>query len=327
MKRKNNLFDKIANRENIILADKLARKGKKKQPGIKWFDKHYEKNIDRIVSDLLSGRYKTPKYITFKIYDPKERDISVLPYRDRIIHHGIMIPLEPILTSTYIANSYSCIKLKGVHAALKDIKNSLKDLKRTKYCLKIDIHKFYPSVNHDILKWLLRKKIKDKKLLALLDNIIDSSDGIPIGNLMSQYFGNFYLTYFDHFVKEVLMVKYYFRYADDMVFLAETKQELHFILHAVKDYLKDKLKLKLKKNYQIFPVKSRGIDFLGYVFYHDRIMLRKRIKKKFARKLSKRISKPSLASYLGWAKHCNSKNLIRKFLNNKKWNRHKIKNS
>ena len=318
MKRKNNIFDKIANKENIILADKLARKGKNKQPGIKWFDKNFDKNINRIVEELISGSYKTPKYITFKIYDPKERDISVLPYRDRVVHHAIMVPLESILTSTYTANSYSCIKRKGVHGAVRDIKRSLKDLKRTKYCLKIDIQKYYPSVDHCILKYVLRRKIKDKKLLLLLDNIIDSAEGLPIGNLMSQYFGNFYLTYFDHFVKEVLKVKYYFRYADDMVFLAESKQELHFILQAVKDYLHVNLKLKIKKSYQIYPVKSRGIDFLGYVFFHDCIKLRKRIKKKMARKIAKGISKSSLASYLGWAKHCNSKNLINILLNKKK---------
>lgn len=136
---------------------------------------------------LLTGTYVTSKYKTFKIYEPKERIIFSLPYYpDRIIHHAIMNILEPIWVNIFIDNTYSCIKGRGIHKLAKDLKGDLqKDRENTKYCLKLDITKFYPSIDHDILKKIIRKKIKDKLLLVLLDSIIDSAEGVPIGNYLS----------------------------------------------------------------------------------------------------------------------------------------------
>ena len=182
------------------------------------------------------------------------------------------------------------------------------------YCLKLDITKFYPSVNHDILKALLRRKFKDAKLLALLEEIINSAEGLPIGNYLSQYMANFYLSYFDHWIKETKAVKYYYRYADDLVFLHHDKEYLHQLLTEIKHYLYNNLHLHVKGNHQVFPVASRGIDFVGYKFYHTHTRLRKGIKKNFARMLAKNKNSKSIASYNGWAKHCNSKHLIKKLL-------------
>jgi hypothetical protein len=162
---------------------------------------------------------------------------------------------------------------------------------------------------------LLRRKIKDNDLLWLLDEIIDSTGGLPIGNYLSQYLANFYLTYFDHWMKEEIRVKYYFRYADDMVILSGDKSSLHQLLSEIIEYLNTNLKLEVKQNYQVFPVASRGIDFVGYVFYHTHTRLRKNIKQNFARMLRYRRNKQSIASYRGWAVHCNSKNLLKKLLN------------
>jgi hypothetical protein len=125
---------------------------------------------------------------------------------------------------------------------------------------------------------------------------------------------NFYLTYFDHWIKENQKVIYYFRYADDMVFLSSDKQYLHNLLFNIKNYLSENLKLTVKKNYQVFPVHVRGIDFLGYVFYHDHIKVRKRIKQNFARMLKRSKNKESIASYSGWLKHANCINLKNKLL-------------
>jgi len=194
------------------------------------------------------------------------------------------------------------------------VKEALKDTAGTEYCLKLDIRKFYPNVNHDILKEQLRRKIKDNDLLWLLDEIIDSADGLPIGNYLSQYFANFYLTYFDHWIKEVKRVKYYYRYADDIVILAGNKPYLHQILHEISMYLKDNLKLQVKDNYQVFPVDARGIDFVGYVFRHTHTRLRKSIKQNFAIMLAKNKNAQSIASYQGWAKHCDSIHLLKKLL-------------
>jgi hypothetical protein len=223
--------------------------------------------------------------------------------------------LESIFVATFTADTYSCIKKRGIHAAERALKETLNDIEGTQYCLKLDIKKFYPSVDHAIMKQLLRKKIKDQDLLWLLDGIIDSADGLPIGNYLSQYFSNFYLTYFDHWLKEVKRVRYYFRYADDMVILSDNKPCLHQLLSEIRIYLQENLKLEVKHNYQVFPVKDRGIDFVGYVFFHTHVLLRKSIKQSFARMLKRNKNPQSTASYKGWAKHCNSKNLLKKLLN------------
>lgn len=320
MKRINNLFDKIISIENLNQAEIKARKGKSKQYGVTVFDKSPKENISRLYQMLLEKQYKTSEYTTFKIFEPKERLVFRLPYfPDRITHHAVMNILEPIFNKLFTADTYSCIKGRGIHGAANNLKIALKDQENTKYCLKLDIVKFYPNVDHEVLKNLLRKKFKDQDLLWLLDEIIDSADGIPIGNYLSQYFANFYLTYFDHWIKETIQVKYYFRYADDIIILSNNKPHLHELLAEIKRYLNDNLKLQIKGNYQIFPVESRGIDFVGYVFYHTHTRLRKSIKKRFAKAVSKTKNKATIASYNGWAKHCNSKHLLKKLVPNEQF--------
>lgn len=320
MKRFNNLFEQICSIENIELADDRARKNKTRRRNVKIHDKHRKEDNLKIREMLLKSTYVTSKYKTFKIYEPKERIIFSLPYYpDRIIHHAIMNILEPIWVNIFIENTYSCIKDRGIHKLVKDLKCDLvNDKEGTKYCLKLDITKFYPSVNHDILKNIIRKKIKDIKLLQLLDSIIDSADGVPIGNYLSQFFANLYLAYFDHWVKEVLKVKYYYRYADDIVILSDNKEQLHKYLQKIKQYLDINLKLKIKSNYQIFPTDSRGINFVGYIFRHDYILLRKSLKyrmfilvnKYLHNKITFTNFKNGMNSYAGWLKFCNSKHLL-----------------
>lgn len=315
MKRINNLYERICSIENLEHADSIARKGKLNQPGVIKHDQNRDRNLQQLHEMLINKTYKTSPYTTFTIYEPKERIIFRLPYfPDRIVHHAVMNILEPIFVSTFTADTYSCIKKRGIHAAAAAVKSSLKDITGTRFCLKLDIKKFYPNVDHEILKQLLRRKIKDQDLLWLLDGIIDSADGLPIGNYLSQYFANFYLTYFDHWMKEQLQIKYYFRYADDMVILSVNKEYLHQVLNQIRNYLHEKLKLTVKDNYQVFPVDARGIDFVGYVFRHTHTLLRKSIKQSFARMLSRIKNPQSIASYRGWAVHCNSKNLLKKLL-------------
>ena len=276
MKRYNNLFEKIISLENLELADKKARRGKKSY-GIKIFDRNREKNLRRLHEDLKEHRFHTSEYKIEKIFEPKERDIYKLPYYpDRIVHHAIMNILEPIWTSVFIKETYSCIKGRGIHKAVCDVKKAMKDVDGTRYCLKIDIRKFYPTINHAIMKEIIRKKIKCEGTLWLLDDIIDSVEGIKglaLGNLLSQFLANLYLSYFDHDVKEIKKVKYYYRYADDMIFFSDNKEFLHELLKWIKEYMKT-LDLELKGNEQIFPIamnrfgkSGRGLDFVGYVFY------------------------------------------------------------
>lgn len=301
--------------ENLKLADKKASKGKSKQYGVKVHEKYKDANMEVLQSMLIDKTYKTSTYTTFKVYEPKEREVFRLPYfPDRIAHHAIMNVLEPIFVACFTNDTYSCIKGKGIHAAVNGVKKALLDEPLTKYCLKLDIKKFYPNVDHDILKALLRRKIKDRDLLWLLDEIIDSAPGLPIGNYLSQYLANFYLTYFDHWIKEVKGVKNYFRYADDIVILHSNKVQLHELRIDITEYLAVNLKLTVKDNHQVFPVAARSIDFLGYRFYHTHTLLRKSIKKNFARKIKNGGNRQSIAAYKGWTDHCNSKHLLKKLL-------------
>ena len=320
MKRINNIFQKITTFDNIQEADRKARKKKKSKYGIIVHDR--TKFADNYTLQMLlkSNNYKTSKYTTYKIYEPKEREIYRLPYYpDRITHHAIMNIMEPIWTKLFTRDTYSCIKNRGIHNLLHKLQSDLrKDEEGTKYCAKMDIKKFYPSIDHDILKQIIRRKVKDKNLLSLLDEIIDSAPGVPIGNYLSQYFANLYLAYFDHWVKEELRVKYYYRYADDLVLLSDDKQKLRNYILAIKLYLKQVLNLALKDNYQIFPVEFRGIDFVGYVCFHKYTLIRKSIKIKILKLVSlyqkgivpiQELYK-GIVSYLGWLKHCNSRKIL-----------------
>jgi len=313
MKRVGNLYEQIYSIENLQLADSIARKGKLKSHGVKLHDKNAEANLLALQDMLKNKTYQTSAYRTFIIYEPKIREISALDYfPHRIAHHAIMLQLEAVLMATFTANSYSCIKGRGIHGAARAVKKALKDVPNTTYCLKLDIRKFYPSIDHDILKKLIRRKIKDTDLLWLLDGIIDSAPGIPIGNYLSQYFANLYLTGFDHWIKETKRVKHYFRYADDIVILACDKPSLHQLLSDIRNYLTTELNLILKQNYQVFPVASRGIDFVGYVFYHTHTRLRKSIKQNYAREVAGRNKPEAVAGFKGWADHCDSRHLVKK---------------
>jgi hypothetical protein len=316
MKRHGKLYETISSIQNLRIAEKKARKGKAAQYGVRIFDQNAEHNLLTLHYDLINLNFKTSKYTTFKIFEPKEREVYRLPYYpDRIVHHAIMNVLEPIFNGLFTADTYSCIKGRGIHGALRKLKTSLKDIDNTKFCLKLDIRKFYPSVDHQIMKNIIRRKFKDKDLLIVFDEIIESAPGLPIGNYLSQYLANLYLTYFDYWIKGEMKVKYYFRYADDLVILGANKEELHHLLSEIRNYLKTELKLDVKSNYQVFPVSARGIDFVGYRVYHTHVLLRKGIKKRFARMLAKNPNRNSIFSYWGWAKHANSTHLIKTLFN------------
>ena len=316
MKRIGNIYDQICSVENLQLADQKARLRKKCKYGIMVHDRNREENIQALRDTLVSGSYKTSPYREFKIYEPKERIISRLPYYpDRILHHAVMNVLEPYFVSTFIRDTYSCIKGRGIHDGAKRLSGVLnKDRQGTKFCLKIDVSKFYPSIDNDVLKSLIHRKFKDTRLLSLLDEIVDSSQGLPIGNYLSQFLSNFYLSYFDHYIKEELRIKHYFRYCDDIVVLSSSKNYLQVLLEKIRVYFTENLHLTIKPNYQVFPVEDRGIDFLGYVFYHDHIRLRKSIKQRFARKIKTAKGERRtqvLGSYKGWCMHGDCINLYK----------------
>lgn len=327
MKRFGNLYEKIWAMENIQLAHLNAQKGKKHYKEVRMVSSNQEfylKNIQDMIKEKI---YKTSNYVkmTKKTNCGKVREIYKLPYfPDRIVHHAIMQVLGTIWYKTLIRDTYSSIKGRGIHDGVKRIKKALFDKENTLYCLKFDIKKYYPSINNEILKSVIRKKIKDLDVLHLLDEIIDSVQGVPIGNYLSQYFGNLYLSEYDHWAKEERGIKYYFRYCDDIVILHKDKNFLHELKKQSEKYLWEKRQLKIKNNWQVFPVKDRGIDFLGYRFYHNYVLLRKSIAISFKKKIKTLMEKweyidniqaiSMIMSYIGWCKYANSMNLIRSLI-------------
>lgn len=320
MKRYGHLFEEFASLENLDLAERKARKGKANRPEVRQFLEDRGGNLRRLRDTLLSGEYRTSQYHNFIIHEPKERIISRLPYYpDRIVHHALLNVLERIWVAQFTADTYSCIKGRGIHACAEAVKRALRtDPEGTRYCLKLDISKFYPSIDHQLMKDILRIKLKDGRILDVLDELIDStSTGIPIGNYPSSYLANLYLSGLDHGIKQVAGIKHYFRYADDMVLLSDSKEKLRAALAYIRMEL-SALNLRIKDNWQIFPVDARGIDFVGYVFRHGSTNLRRSIALKMLRtadSLAKRgateeEARTALSGHWGWLKHCDNKELI-----------------
>lgn len=328
MKRIGNIYPKIYDMENLQRAFKVAEK-KAKQQAKKSKEKERQyleiKNnkdfyLKQLQESLINKTYKTSKYKVFKKYDSgKVRKITDLPfYPDRITHWALMFHIEPIFSRLFIHDTYAAIAGKGSHKALYKLHKFMKDKEGTKYCLKLDIKKYFNNIDKEALKQMLRRYIKCKDTLWLLDEIIDSyPQGIPIGNYTSQYFGNFFLTRLDHWLKEEKRVKYYLRYMDDMIILASTKAELHKLKNDIAEYIKP-LGLELKHNYQVFPTEVRGVDYVGYRSFCEFTLLRKCTKKrmkKAARVIKRRAENKqdltsknigAFASYNGILKHCSS---------------------
>lgn len=323
MKRYKNLWDKICTLDNFRQAYKNAIHGKRHYKEVVFIENYGpDKYLSELLEEVKENKYKVSEYVIFtKFTGGKEREIWKLPMRDRIVQHAIMIHIEPIFRETFIVDTYSSIKGRGIHNALKRIK---RDIKKNKYLyyLKLDVKKCYPSLNQDILKQKLAKKFKDKKLLNLLYIIIDSCDkGVPIGNYTSQYFNNFYFNDLDHWIKESKRVKSYYRYCDDLVILSSHKDFLHQIFYEIKQKI-DSLNVQLKSNYQIYNVDRKGIDFLGYRIRQHYTKIRKHVKLNFEHKVlcmnllqltDKNIN--VLGSYWGILKHADCRHLWRCYTN------------
>lgn len=327
MKRYGYLYPKIYDMDNLRKAHRNACKGKLFYSEVKVVNSDPEYYLARLHQMLKHKTFTTSEYVVFTRDDRgKQREIYKLPYHpDRIVHWAIVQVLEPIWMSVFIRDTFSSIKGRGIHDGLRRLHHAMRDREATRYCLKFDVKKFYPSIDHDILKQVLRRKIKDPDTLWLLDDIVDSvtgGKGVPIGNYLSQYFGNLYLTGLDHWLKERKWVKYYFRYCDDGVILHHDKQFLHCLRQEIGEYLEKHLKLTLKRNHQTFPTYVRGVDFLGYRSFGDYTLLRKSTAKRFKRKMQQ-LSKQtdltdgdvcSIMSYRGWLRWCDGYNLERRYI-------------
>lgn len=317
---------------NLIKAHKNARKGKSFYSEVKMVDSNPGKYLYDLQEMEMSGNYKTSEYEIFMKQDgEKLREIYKLPYYpDRIHQWAIIQVIEPVLIRHMTDDTYSAIPGRGTFKAYQKLVKALKtDPKGTQWCLKVDVKKYYPNINKKKLKAKYASLFKDQGLLNMLYEIIDSTPGekgVPIGNYISQYSGNIYLSGFDHRVKEVYKVKHYFRYMDDMVFLAETKEELQELVREIIRYLRDVLDLEIKENWSLFRVDDRGINFVGYIFKHNVIRLRKSIVqtlRKISLKIKQRVNRGLMINYhlycginsmKGWLMHCDSGGLYLRYI-------------
>ena len=328
MKRHGNLYNEISSLFNLHKAHRHARKGKTHYTEVQQVDKNKYELLEKLHKKMVNQTYTTGKYKIKQIYEPKERTIYALPYYpDRIVQHAIMNVLQPIWDKVFIYDLYSAIPKKGIHKAINRLTHFLDDTKNTTYCLQFDIKSYYPSMNHKILMTTIKRKIKCRKTLWILQDVVDSLGdeiNIPIGNYLSQYFGNLYLNDFDHWLKEEQKTKYYIRYNDDGIILSGSKDELWNLLSEIRDYIETRLQLKLNAKTRVYPVDKVGIDFLGYKTYRTHTLLRKRTVNKFKHKI-KEIKKhhtemknqhivSSVMSYVGWMQHGNCYNLLNKHI-------------
>ena len=323
MKSYSHLWEKFITEESFELAYINAIKHKSKQRPVREFKKNKKENLAKVRGMVVGGNFHTSRYRQMIIYEPKERIIYKLPFApDRIVQHAVMNILKPILLPKMISNTYACIEGRGQHKASR---KSSEYVRKNKYCLQGDCRKFYPSIDQKILSDFLHEIIKDERFMNVVDDIIFSFPGgknCPIGNYCSQWFGNFYLTKLDDFVKHSLHIKCYERFCDDFLLFGNDKEYLRICKIKIKDFLKNELLLDCSK-LELFNVKQ-GVDFCGYRSFGKYVLLRKSTAKRTQRRFMDFERSPekygedfiirSKASTNGVLKHCCSYNL-RKSLN------------
>ena len=313
--------------ENAEHAYMQARRVKRMRPEVLKFERFREDNLIKAIEDLRTGSYIPGKYFVFKVWEPKERIIMALPFYDRVIHHMIIDKIDTIFEKRFIVNSYACRKNMGVHMASEQLGIWLHNLehrqKKKIYVLSGDIHHYFQSVNHAILKQEIRRYISDNHLLMLLERIIDYNGiwpdgvGIPVGNLTSQIFANVYLNILDQFCKHVLHCKYYIRYMDNFLLLDEDPSFLYFAKYEISNFINNRLKLQLNPKSTIIFAKN-GVDFVGYRHWMDFTLLRKASMRRIT-KLMKQLNQrccsledfnKRIVSMIGHAKHADVYNYI-----------------
>jgi RNA-directed DNA polymerase len=330
MKRAGHIFEKVCEIENIKIAILRSSQGKRDRPYVRKIVDNIDRFAEEIREMLTNKEFVHSPYTVKIIRDgPSQKERQIFKpryYPDQVVHWALMLQLHELIMHGMYEYSCGSIPGRGTSYGQKFLRRWMdKDYKGTKYCLKMDISKFYPSIDTKILKELLRSKIKDTNCLWLLDTIIDSSpQGLPIGNYTSQWFSNYYLQGLDHFIKEKLGAKYYLRYVDDLVILGANKRRLHKMRQEIEGYMRD-IHLHLKDDWQVFLVTSRAIDILGLRFFRDKTILRKRNALRIRRRMEKIHRKPELnyrdacavVSYWGWIKRSDSYHFYNKYIKSK----------
>jgi retron-type reverse transcriptase len=292
MKRHGNLWPQVVDFGNLFAAAKQAQRGKRFQENVLAFNYDLEANLLQLQEELLTKTYQPGAYKTFQIVEPKKRMISAAPYRDRVVHHALCNVIAPLFERTFIPYSYANRTGYGTHRALR----RFTELARShRYILQCDIRKYFPSIDHEILKTMLRRKLKCRDTLWLIDTILDASNpqeavldyfsgdelwtpherrrGLPIGNLTSQFFANVYLNGLDHFVTEEVRTSKYVRYVDDFALFGDDRGWLAQARQRIESYLETvRLKIHAIKS-QLFETR-RGASFVGFRVMPDRLRVK-----------------------------------------------------
>lgn len=340
MKRYGGLWADVVAWENLLLAARKARRGKRSRPCVQRFEFDLEGQLLRIRDELCSGSYRPGEFRTHWITRPKARLISAAPYGDRVVHHALMNVLEPVLERHFHPHSYACRKGRGTHAAA----DRLQALMRShRYVLQCDIRKYFPSIDHEILKGKFRRLIKDRRVLWLMDLIVDHSNnqepvreyfpgddlfapvarrrGLPIGNLTSQWFANWYLNEFDHWVTNGLRFGAYVRYCDDFLLVHNDRATLQRALGAIRTHLAGE-RLRVHVNRAFVSPSRRGVRFVGFRLWPSHRLIRRENIRGFRRRVrwmrrahaAGRIGwddiRPRLDSWIAHARQANSRLLL-----------------
>lgn len=348
MKTYKNLYQRICSFDNLLLAWRNARKGKIQRPDIIAFEQKLVKNLLNIQNELITRTYQPQPLTTFPLRDPKTRIISKSDFRDRVVHHALINVIGPLLEKGFILDSCANQKGKGTHFALRRLEKFIRQVSKngrpfTKgypennvvkgFCLKADIKHYFHEIDHTILLTILQRKINDRKVIWLIQQILSNTSpereremantlmkegvvgenlvslqGMPLGNLTSQFFANCYLNPLDWFVKQTLKATYYLRYVDDFVILHESKDQLRTWKKEIESFLKTKLKIELHPTKSRITPLSEGIDFVGFKHFYYHKLLRKRNIRSMKKKLveyqqGKKTFTQCTESYQGWQAH------------------------
>ena len=332
-----NMFYQKLTFNKMLEAHKRARQHKAYKDEVIKFEFNHENNLINLINNKKNKTYKLGKYFTFKVYEPKERIIQALPYKDRIVHQWYVEEfIKPFIVPKFINTSFACLENKGTHKAVETVQHHMQIMKRNYdnfWILKCDIKKFFYNIHPYTLFNIVKKYISDKNLLHLTQILIfngpidDTKVGIPIGNYTSQFFANIYLNELDQYVKRDLKIKYYTRYMDDFILILKTKKDCIKYKKLIEDFIDKNLKLELNAKSRYYPYKM-GVNFCGYRIFTTHRLLRVSSKKKIKKNIKKwnyqyhnniidyKYVIQSINSWLGHSSHCNSYKLQQKMLEN-----------
>ena len=319
MKTYTGLYPQICTFPALHRAFLLCKKGKRDKDYVTEFERNLEQNLISLREELTSERWQPGKYSRFFVEDPKRRLINAPPFRDRVVHHAVSTLLIRIWDPTFPFGSFACRAGKGTHAAADRMQQFMRRYPTgSGYVLQLDVKSYFASIDHEILIGLVAKRIRDRRFMRLIRQIVESYEdspgvGIPLGNLTSQVFANIYLHELDMFAKHDLRIKHYIRYMDDVALVHEDKRQLWEWRDAIGEFLDRTLKLRLHQKKQVLTPIDCGIDYLGYIVYRDHRRVRSRNVHRIYRNIKRmeagtfdRDPRASIASWIGYAQHADT---------------------